>query len=146
MTRYAARITLDRTEFLITACPVEARRLKAHRVQIGPRGPKTLRFIFNRPDQLCSIVLAAKLPLHPEQLYEQHGGPDLSDNPTDDLVALAQRDGEALVFLLPHLLGVVADQSAEHRPLGLSNRALDGNRRHRISSAPRSPKIPRARR
>src|SRR5215218_5669195 len=121
MARYALRITFDRTEFLVAAVAVEARRLKTHRIEIGPGSPKTLRFVLNRLDQLRSVILAAKLLLHPEQLNEQHRGPDFADNPADDPVAVAQRDGEALVFLLAHLLGVVTDQSAEHRLLGLSN-------------------------
>src|SRR5216683_7818476 len=133
MARNAARIAFDRTEFLITGCAVEAGRLKTHRVQIGPRGPKAPGFVFNRLYQLCSVVLATKLLLHPEQLYEQHRGPDLPDNSADDLVAVSQRDGEALVFLLAHLLGVVAEEPAEHRLLGLSDGALDRNGRHRLA-------------
>src|SRR5258707_15293055 len=133
MARHAFRITFDRTEFLIPASAVETRRLKTHRIEIGPRGPKPLRFVFNRLDQPCPIVLAAKALLHPEQLYEQHRGPDFAYNPADDLVAFAQRDREALVFLLAHLLVVVADKSAEHRLLGLSNGALDGDGRHGLA-------------
>src|SRR5580700_5601163 len=145
MARHAARITFDRTEFLVTACAVETRRLKTHRVDIGLRGPKTSRLVFNRPYQLCPVVLAAKLLLDPEELDEQHRRPDFADDAADDRTLVAQRDGEAAIFLLPHLFGVIADQPAEHRALGRSNRALDGNRRHRISSSPRSPTTPRAR-
>src|SRR5512134_3271240 len=133
MSRDAAGIAFDRTEFLVTASAVEPRRLKTHRVEIGPRGPKLSCLVFNRPYQFRPVVLPAKLLLHPEQLDEQHRGPDFADNPADDLVALAQRDGEALVLLLPHLFGVVTDQSAEHRLLGFSNGALDGNFRHGLA-------------
>src|SRR5438552_5859860 len=131
MARHAARITLDRTELLVAARTITARRLKAHRVQIGPRGPKTSRFILDRLDQLGTKILAAILLFHPEELDEQHRGPDFAYNPADDLAAFAQRDGKTLVFLFPHLFGVVTDQPAEHRLLGLTNGALDGNGRHR---------------
>src|SRR5712692_7959920 len=109
MARHAARITLDRTELFVAARTIKARRLKAHRVEIGPRGPETSRFILDCRDQLGAKILAAILLLHPEELDEQHRGPDFAYNPADDLAALAQRDGKALVFLLPHLLGVVTD-------------------------------------
>src|SRR3954469_11596528 len=103
MPRYACRITLDRAEFLITAATIEARRLKAHRVQIGPGRSKTPGFVLDRRDQPCPKIPAAKLLLDPEKLDEQHCGPDFPYNSADDLAAFAQRDGEALVFLLPHL-------------------------------------------
>src|SRR5258708_18337941 len=105
MPRDAFRITVDRTEFLVAAGAIEARRLKTHRVDIGPPGPEPSRFVLNCLDQLRTEVLPAKFLLHPEQLDEQHRGPDLAHNPADDLVAFAQRDGEALVLLLLHLLG-----------------------------------------
>src|SRR3954463_5658634 len=83
------RITLDRTEFVIAAGAVEARRLKTHRIQIGSRGPKLSCLVFNRLDQPRPVVLAAEFLLHPEELDKQHRGPDLADNPANDLVALA---------------------------------------------------------
>src|SRR3982751_4312951 len=133
MSRDAAGIAFDRTESLVAAGAVKARRLKTHRVQIGPRGPKLSCLVFNRLDQPRPVVLAAEFLLDPEELDKQHRGPDFADNPADDPVALAQRDCEALVFLLPHLFGVVTDQPAEHRLLGFSNGALDGNFRHGLA-------------
>src|SRR5262249_56680277 len=102
MARHALRIALDRAEFLVAAIAVEARRLKAHRIHIRPLRPELPCFILERLDQLRAKVLAAILLLDPEQLDEQHRGPDLANNSADDLAALAQRHREALVFLLPH--------------------------------------------
>src|SRR4051812_975215 len=107
MARHAVRITFHRTEFLVAATTIKARRLEAHRIQIGTRGPETSRFILDRLDQLGAKILAAIFLLDPEELDEQHLGPDFADNPADDLAALAQRDGKTFVFLLPHLFGVV---------------------------------------
>src|SRR4051812_12780184 len=127
MARHAARITLDRAVLLITAVAVEARRLKTHGVDIGPRRPELPCLVLDRLDQLRAEVLAAIFLIHPEQLDEQHRGPDFADDPADYLAAFVQRHGKTLVLLLPHLLGVVADEAVEHRLLGLANGALDGN-------------------
>src|ERR1700759_2693606 len=133
MTGDFARITLDRTELLVAAGAVEARRLKAHRVYVGLSRAEAPRLIFDRLDQPRPVVLAPQLLLDPEELDEQHRGPDLSDDAADDLVPLTQGNGEALVLLLPHLLGIVTDQSVEHRLLGLSDGALDGDFRHGLA-------------
>src|ERR1700730_12978595 len=109
MTGNFARITLDRTVFPVAAGAIEARRLEAHRVDVGVRRAEAPRLVLDRLDQLRPVVLAAQLLLDPEQLDEQNGGPDLSDDAADDLVSLTQRDGKALVLLLSHLLGVVTD-------------------------------------
>src|SRR5437762_10484668 len=99
MARHAFRVALDRAEFLVAAIAVEARRLKAHRIHIRPRRSELPRFVLKCLDQVGAVVLATKLLLDPEQLNEQHRGPDLADNAAFDLAALAQRDGKALVFL-----------------------------------------------
>src|SRR5262252_6929806 len=119
MARDAAGITLDRTELSVAAGPIEARRLEAHGVDIGPCRPETPRFVLDRLDQLRTVVPSAQLLLDPEQLDEQDGRPDFPHDAADDLVTPSQGDGEALVLLLPHLLGVVADQPVEHRLLRL---------------------------
>src|ERR1700759_4940121 len=133
MTGDVARITLDRTVFLVAAGAIEARRLEAHRVDVGVRRPEAPRLVLDRLDQLRPVILAPQLLLNPEQLDEQDSGPEFSDDTPDDLVSLTQGDGKALVLLLPHLLGVVTDQSVEHRLLGLSNGALDGDFRHGLA-------------
>src|SRR5690349_11001630 len=133
MTGDAAGIIPDRTEFLVTASAIEARRLEAHRVDVRPRRSEAPRLVLDRLDQLRPVVLAAQTLLYPEQLYEQNRGPDLSDDAAGNPVPLTQGNSDALVFLLPHLLIVVADQTAEHRLLGLSDGAFDGNRRHRLA-------------
>src|SRR5262245_30383917 len=110
MARHALRIAFTKAELLVAAIAVEARRLEAHRIHIRPRRSEFPRFVLERLDQRGAKILAAIFLLDPEQLDEQHGGPDLADNAAYDLAALAQRDGEALVFLLPHLLGVVRSE------------------------------------
>src|ERR1700759_2912144 len=119
MTGDFAGITLDRTELPVAAGTIKARRLEAHGVHIRMRRPKAPRLALDRLDQLRSVILAAQCLLDPEELDEQNRGPDFSDDAPDDPVSLTQGDGEALVLLLPHLLGVVGDQSVEHRLLGL---------------------------
>src|SRR6516162_3676631 len=123
MTRDAAGITLDRTELLIAARAIEARCLNAHGVDIGARRAKASCFVFDHLDQLRPVASSPQPLLQPEELYEQDRGPDFADDAADDLVVLSQRDSEAFVFLLPHLLGVVANQAVEHRLLCLSDGA-----------------------
>src|ERR1700738_387787 len=107
MARDATLIAVDRTEFLIPAGAVETRRLITHCIQKRTFGSDLSRAVLNRLDHPPPVVLAAKLLLHPEQLYEQHRAPDFTDDPADDRVTFTQRDGEALVLLLPHLFAVV---------------------------------------
>src|SRR5207302_6827208 len=126
----AAGIAIDRTERFIPARAVEARSLDAHRVEVGSHCAKAPGLLLNPFDQRRSVALAAKPLLDPEELDEQHSHPDLADNSADYRLMVTQRDGEAAIFLLPHLFGVVANEIAKDRALGLSNRALDGNRRH----------------
>src|SRR5512138_680917 len=133
MARHAVRIAFDGAKLLIAAIAVEARRLKAHRIHIRTRRSEFPRLVLDRLDQSRAEILAAIFLLDPEQLDEQHRGPDLANDPADDLAALAEGDREALVFLLPHLLGVVTDEAAEHRLLGLANGALDGELRHGLA-------------
>src|SRR5579871_4154904 len=99
MTGDVARIALDRTELSVAAGAIEARRLEAHRVDVGVRRTEATRLVLDRLDQRRPVVLAAQFPLDPEQLDEQHRGPDFSDDASDDLVSLTQGDGEALVLL-----------------------------------------------
>src|ERR1700755_3306494 len=113
MTGDVIRITLDRTEFPVAAGAIEARRLEAHRVDVGVRRSIAPRLVLDRLDQFRPVVLAPQLLLDPEQLDEQNRGPDFSDDAADHLVSFTQGDGEALVLLLAHLLGVVTDQSVE---------------------------------
>src|SRR4029077_2582893 len=128
-----APINTDRSEIPVAAGTGKDPRPKNHRVNIGSRGPQTTRLILDCPDQLRSIVLAAQRLLDPEQLDEQHAGPNFPDNPADDLAALAQRNRETLVLLFSHFFVVVTDKPAEHRLLGVSDGALDGNRRHGLA-------------
>src|SRR5882724_8465732 len=99
MARHACGITLDRPEFFVAAIAVEARRLKAHRIHIRTRRSELPRFVLECLDQVRATILAAIFLLDPEQLDEQHRGPDLANDSADDLAALAQRDGKALVLL-----------------------------------------------
>src|SRR5439155_17141675 len=108
----------------------EARSLDAHGVEIGSHCAKAPGLLLDPFDQRRPVALAAKPLLDPEELDEQHGHPDLADNSADYRLIVTQRDGEAAIFLLAHFFGVVANETAKDRPLGLSNRALDGNRRH----------------
>src|SRR6516225_1641392 len=108
MTRDATGIALDGTKLLVTAGAVEARRLDAHRVDIGARRPKAPRFVLDRLDQLRPVASSPQPLLQPEELYEQDRGPDFADDAADDLVVLSQRDSEAFVFLPPHLVDDVA--------------------------------------
>src|SRR5215472_4472182 len=133
MTRDATRIAFDGTELLVAAGAVEARRLDAHRVDIGARRPKAPRFVLDRLDQLRPVALSTQPLLQPEELYEQDRGPDFAHDAADDLVTLTQGHGKALVLLLPHLLGVVADQAVEHRLLCLPDGALDSKCRHGLA-------------
>src|ERR1700732_2658803 len=144
VTRPAAGIAVERTELFIAACAVESGSLDTHGVEIGPHGAKPPRLRLDPFHQCRAVPLAAKPLLDPEQLDEQDRHPYLADNAADDRPLVTQRDGEAAILLLAQLLVVVTDQPAENRALGLSNRALSGDRRHRISSSPRSPTIPRA--
>src|SRR5215475_15145113 len=105
MARHALRIAFNKAVLLVAAIAVEARRLKAHRIHIRPRRSEFPRFVLERLDQRGAKILAAIFLLDPEQLDEQHGGPDLADNAPDDLAALAERHRKALVLLLSHLLG-----------------------------------------
>src|SRR5205823_11931307 len=109
---------------------VEARSLDAHGVEVGSHCAEAPGLLLDPFDQRRPVALAAKPLLDPEELDEQLGHPDLADNSADDRLMVTQRDGEAAIFLLPHLFGVVANEAAKDRALGLSNRVLDGNRRH----------------
>src|SRR5947208_14931989 len=107
MARHAFRVAFDRAEFFVAAIAVEARPLKAHRIHIRPRRSELPRFVLECLDQVRAKILAAIFLLDPEQLDEQYRDPDLADNAAYDLAALAQRHRKALVFLLPHLFGIV---------------------------------------
>src|SRR5437879_143271 len=137
VTRHAAGIAVNCTERFIPACPVEARSLRAHRVEIGSYRPKPPGLLFDLFDQCRPVPLSTKPLLDPEELDEQHGHPDLTNNSADDCPIVTQRDGEAAIFLLPHLFAVIANQSDKDRTLGLSNRTLERNGRHRFRSLPR---------
>src|SRR5579872_6692634 len=126
----AARITLDRTELPVSAGAVEAWGLEAHCIHIGVGRTKTPCFILDRLDQLRPETLAAKPLLEPEELDEQHRRPYFTDDTAYDRIIVPQRDRKPLVLLLAHLLGVVSDQTVEHRLLCLADGALDGNLRH----------------
>src|ERR1700761_2394812 len=133
MARDAAGISLDRTEFLVPGFAIEPRSLEAHRVDIGASRAEAPRFILDFLDELRAKTLAAKAAVQPEKLDEQNRDPDFPDNAADDVVLLTQRDRKPLVFLLAHLLVIVADQSVKHRLLCLSDGTLDGDRRHALA-------------
>src|SRR6516225_4841853 len=99
MTRDATGLAVDRAELLISARAIEARRLDAQCIHIRSDGPKAYRFVFNGLDQRLAMTLAAEFLLQPEQLDEQHGGPNFSDDAAYDFIIGKQRDSEALVFL-----------------------------------------------
>src|SRR5581483_2557235 len=126
MTRRAARVTLDRSEFPVSAGAIEAWGLEAHRVDVCMGRAETPRFVLDRLDQLRPEALAAKPLLEPKQLDKQHRRPDFTDDSAHDGIFVPQRDGKPLVFLLANLLGVVADQAVEHRLFRLADSALDG--------------------
>src|SRR5580693_1651368 len=132
MARHAARIAVNRTERLVSTLPVEAGRLNTHRIDVGAHRTEAASLVLDLFDQPRSSAFAAESLVDPEQLDEQHRHPDFADDPADDLFLFTERNGEAAVVLLPHLLFVVADEAAENRALGLADRTLDGNRRHRF--------------
>src|SRR5579872_1275303 len=133
MTRDAIRITFDRTEFPVPAGTIKARGLEAHRIDIGVGRAEIPRLALDRLDQLRSKTLAAKPLLQPEKLDEQHRGPDFADNASGDRISVTKRDGKPLVFLPAHFLGVVTDQTVEHRLLRLADRALDRDLWHELA-------------
>src|ERR1700727_955536 len=137
MARHAGRIAANRTERLVSALPVETRRLNTHRIDVGAHRTEAASLVLDLFDHPRSSAFATESLVDPEQLDEQHRHPDFADDPADDLFLFKKRDGEAPVLLLPHLLSVLAEEAADNRAFGLADRTLDGNRRHGFSSAPR---------